>query len=113
VSVEMSKAWRPATADELAMIPATTGVYQIRRRDGEVLDIGYAGARAPFGLASTVPEVVGALGGEDLEFRCETHVQYQTRYQELVLVHKARNGGQLPTRVAERSIAIPGRLSPG
>jgi hypothetical protein len=113
MTIEMSKPWLPATAEQLGTIPATTGVYEIRRRDGEVLDIGYVGARAPFGLASTVPGVVAAMGEEDLEFRCETHVQYQTRYQELVLVHKARNGGQLPARVAERPIAVPGRLSPG
>jgi hypothetical protein len=113
MSSEMSKPWRPATAEQLASIPASTGVYEVRRRDGEVMDIGYAGARAPFGLASTVPEVLGALGGEDLEFRCESHVQYQTRYQELVMVHRARNGGQLPARVEGRPIAVPGRLSPG
>lgn len=111
MSITMSKPWRPATEAELATLPSTTGVYELRRSNGELLDIGYAGSRSPFGLASTIAEAVAAHGGDDLEFRHEIHVQYRSRHIELVLVHRSQEGG-LPPALAKRFAHIRGRISP-
>lgn len=111
MSIAMTKAWRPASDAELSTIPSTTGVYELRRRDGELLDIGYAGSREPFGLASAIAAAVAAAGGDDLEFRHEVHVQYRSRHIELVLVHRSRTDG-LPPALEERYAHIRGRLSP-
>jgi hypothetical protein len=112
MSADMTKPWIAATRAELAEIPATTGVYEIRRGD-EVLDIDFAGALEPFGLQSKIAKVVAELGGVGLEFRFESHIQYRTRFEELVLVHKARHDGHIPAGVVSRNVHVPGRLSPG
>ncbi|MFF1261248.1 hypothetical protein ACFVZT_31075 [Streptomyces sp. NPDC058321] len=112
MSVEMSKPWHAATDAELSAIPCTTGVYEVREADGTVVDIGYAGARETFGLRSRIAAVVAAESVDRLEFRYECHVQYMTRYAELVLVHRALRGGDDPPRVARRAIPVTGRLAP-
>lgn len=113
MSAGMTRAWLPAGEKELERVPSTTGVYEIRREDGTVLDIGYAGSREPFGLTSRLRTVLGDAGWDGLQFRYESHVQYQTRYMELVLLHRAQHDGATPEGVANRPIAVPGRLSPG
>jgi hypothetical protein len=112
MSAEMTKTWQPATPHVLAAVPCVTGVYQIRRTAGPVLDIGYAGARETFGLRSKLRAVVDELAGDDLELRFESHVQYQSRYVELVLLHRARHHGD-PPAVAQRAISVVGGMSPG
>ncbi|MER5437688.1 hypothetical protein [Streptomyces sp. NPDC002790] len=112
MSVEISKPWRTATDAELEQIPCITGVYEVREGGGEVLDIGYAGAREPFGLRSRIKTVVIEEDREGLEFRYESHIQYLTRYAELVMVHRAHHEGAEPPRVAGREIPVKGRLTP-
>jgi hypothetical protein len=109
----MTKPWTDATAAALESVPVSTGVFEIRSGTGEVLDISYAGAREPFGLRSALQRVVGELSEAGLQFRYEQHVQYHSRYLELVLSHRSRHQGQSPRRVAERSPGVHGRLSVG
>jgi hypothetical protein len=115
VSARMTKPWLEAAPVEVAWIPAVTGVYEIRDANETVLDIGYAGAREPFGLRSAIRAVLESVleeeGREGLQFRYESHVQYMTRYIELVLAHRALHGGEEPARVARRPIPVTGRLS--
>ncbi len=108
----MSKPWRNVDAAQLDDIPCTTGVYEIRDRHGEILDIGYAGSREPFGLKSKIEAIVSEEARDGLQFRYELHVQYMTRYAELVLVHRARHNGAEPARVSQRPIPVEGRLHP-
>lgn len=112
MSADMTKPWIRATEAALRDVPATTGVFEIRRGD-EILDIDYAGALELFGLQSKIAEVVAELVGEGVEFRYESHTQYLTRFEELVLVHKARNDGHIPVGLVRRNVSVPGRLSPG
>ncbi|WP_157890626.1 hypothetical protein [Mycolicibacterium goodii] len=108
----MTNPWIDATPEEITGIPVTTGVYEIRDQSGELLDIGYAGSREPFGLRSLLQRLVGEIDTDGLQFRYEQHVQYHTRYIELVLNHRARHDGVLPQRVAERRPLVHGHLSP-
>jgi excinuclease UvrABC nuclease subunit len=108
----MTKSWIVATPASLATIPVGTGVYEIRDEKGEVLDIGYAGSREPFGLRSRIADVLDDSVSTTREFRFEQHVQYHSRFVELILDHRAQHGGCLPDRVAMRSPSVHGRLTP-
>jgi hypothetical protein len=105
------KPWIAATPEAIAEAPVSTGVYELRDEAGEVLDIAYAGTREPFGLSSGIAAAVAEIGRADLWFRFEQHVQYQSRYVELVLNHRALHDGQEPARVAARPIHVVGRIS--
>jgi hypothetical protein len=111
MSPYMTKPWVDATPLELGRTPVTTGVYELRNGTGDVFDIGYAGSREHFGLRSCVQRLVEEADETGVQFRYEQHVQYQTRYVELVLSYRSRHDGHIPQRVAERRPAIHGRLS--
>lgn len=111
MSAGMTKPWLDATEKVLAHVPVQTGVYEIRRGD-EVLDIAYAGSRENFGLRSAIGRAVGEWPDDSVQIRYEQHVQYQSRYLEVVLNHKAHHGGELPFPVANREPHVRGRLSP-
>ncbi|MER7274899.1 hypothetical protein ABT369_10610 [Dactylosporangium sp. NPDC000244] len=116
MSASMTKPWIDLTPAALAEIPVGTGVYEIRDAGGEVLDIGYAGAREPFGLRSAIQRVSAELAGQSgvgLQIRYEQHVQYRSRHIELVLSHRAHQDGRVPDRVAAREPAVHGRLAVG
>jgi hypothetical protein len=108
----MTAAWRPATAEALAISAVGTGVYEIRDPDGEVVDIDYAGAREPFGLRSALERALADDLDRGYEFRYEPAVLYMSRYVELVLDHKFRHDGQEPARLVRRGVHIPGRIRP-
>jgi hypothetical protein len=113
VSASMNKPWLDATSDVLAEIPVGTGVYEIRDPTGDVIDIGYAGSKEPFGLRSALQRLVHDLDSDALQLRYELHVQYHSRYVELVLSHRARHESSAPESVAHRMPAVHGRLTPG
>jgi hypothetical protein len=113
VSATMTKPWLDATPDVLAEIPVGTGVYEIREAAGDVIDIGYAGSKEPFGLRSALQRLVDGLDSDVLQLRYELHVQYHSRYLELVLSHRARHEGSAPESVAHRAPGVHGRLPPG
>jgi hypothetical protein len=113
MSLGIRKAWTQATAEALKELPVTTGVYEIRNDEGQVLDIAYAGTHEIFGLRSGIAKAISEIDQDGLWVRFEQHVQYQTRYVELVLNHRAQNDGADPKRVAARPIKILGRLSLG
>jgi hypothetical protein len=111
MGVRLDKPWRDLTAENVAALAAELGVYQLGDADGGVIRIGYAGGRTLFGLRS---ELEAALrNGEAARFRTEVTSNYLSRYEELLMVHKADHGGQLPpgnTAAADQRL---GRLSPG
>lgn len=113
MSAGITKNWIDAVPHQLDHLPVTTGVYEVRSGTGEIIDIDYAGSREPFGLRSAIKRVVDEVGGDAVQIRYEQHVQYQSRYHELVLNHKAHHGGTLPARIAGREPAVRGRISPG
>lgn len=113
MSASMTKPWLDASPDVLAEIPVGTGVYEIRDAAGDVIDIGYAGSKEPFGLRSALQRLVHDFDHGPLQLRYEVHVQYHSRYLELVLSHRARHQGSAPESVAHRVPAMHGRLTPG
>ena len=77
---------------------------------GRVLRIGYAGGRSLFGLRGELAAALAA--GEAARFRVEVTAQYLSRYEELLMVHKADFGDLPPGNAADARRRL-GRLSPG
>jgi hypothetical protein len=111
MGVRLEKPWRELTAANVAALAGELGVYQLGDADGRVLRIGYAGGRTLFGLRS---ELEAALkgGGEAAKFRTEVTSNYLSRYEELLMVHKADHGALPPGNTAEGDRNL-GRLTPG
>jgi hypothetical protein len=92
VHLRLEKPWRDLSADETRALPGQLGVFQLANAEGEVVYIGYAGGRELFGLRSAI-ERHRALGtGAATRFRYEVNMQYQSRYRELLMLHRADNG---------------------
>jgi hypothetical protein len=108
--IEMTKAWRPFTAEEVARVPGQLGVYELGNDDGRVLYVGFAGGRSTFGLRSELAKHVAVPTGGASRFRYEVNMQYTTRYKELLMAHAARHG-TLPPGNRLNPPAL-GRLSP-
>ena len=110
MGVRLEKPWRELTAENVAALAGELGVYELADVEGRVLRIGYAGGRTLFGLRS---ELQAALArGEAAKFRTEVNAQYMSRYEELLMVHKADHGALPPGNTAA-SDRLLGRLSPG
>lgn len=103
----MDKPWRPF--ENLDALPGHMGVYEIGDDDGVVLFVGYAGGRSLFGLRGEIQAAVERIPGAS-RFRYEVTTAYLTRYQELLMAHRAHSG-HLPRDNAD--VAGLGRLSPG
>lgn len=108
MSIRLEKPWLPLTGDAVAPLPGQLGVYQIGDTAGRVVFIGFAGARARFGLRG---ELLGELERREqgASFRYEVNMQYTSRYRELLMVHRADHG-ELPAD--NRAPPRLGRLSP-
>jgi hypothetical protein len=108
--VRLDKPWRDLTAENVARLAGELGVYQLADIDGHVLRIGYAGGRSLFGLRSELSSAVAR--NEAAQFRVEVTAQYLSRYEELLMVHKA-DFGTLPPGNSSDARRRLGRLSPG
>jgi len=114
VSVRLTKPWLDLQAVEPEAIPAQLGVFELADADGEVLYVGYAGGREPFGLRSAVATAVEAVGGgadtTPARFRYELTHGYLSRWEELLMVH-VHDSGSVP--IANQDGDEPrGRLNP-
>jgi hypothetical protein len=110
MGVRLEKPWRELTAANVAALAGELGVYQLADAEGRVLRIGYAGGRTLFGLRSELAAALAA--GEAAKFRTEVNAQYMSRYDELLMVHKADHGALPPGNAADAGRRL-GRLSPG
>lgn len=110
MGVRLEKPWRELTAANVASLAAELGVYQLGDAQGRVLRIGYAGGRTLFGLRSELEAALAAA--EAVNFRTEVTAQYLSRYEELLMVHKA-DFGELPAGNGADARRRLGRLSPG
>lgn len=111
MGTRLEKAWQALTEEAVAATPGQLGVYQLGGPAGEVLRIGYAGGRAPFGLRSELAARLAEREGRPTSFRIEVNQQYLTRWQELLMVHIADHG-TLPPEQPDPQVRL-GRLSPG
>ena len=110
MGVRLDKPWRELTAANVAGLAAELGVYQLGDAQGRILRIGYAGGRTLFGLRSELEAALSAGGAA--KFRTEVNAQYLSRYEELLMVHKADFGDLPPGNAADARRRL-GRLSPG
>jgi hypothetical protein len=92
MALRMTKPFQPLTEEAVRRLPGQLGVFELAADDGEVRRIGYAGARQPFGVRSALEPFVGRYPA----FRWECTTAYLTRWQELLMVHKASHDGALP-----------------
>jgi len=110
MAIEMTKPWRPLTAEEVRKLPGQLGVYELGDDEGRVLYVGFAGGKSAFGLRSELENHARAPTGGATRFRYEVNMQYTTRHRELLMAHVARTGHLPP---GNRLDAPPlGRLSP-
>lgn len=105
MSLAIGNAWRPVSG--VAELPGHMGVFELADAQGAVLYVGFAGGRSRFGLRSAIADALQDCAGA-LQFRFEVNTAYLTRYQELVMVHRA--AGRDPD-IPQTHITF-GKLSP-
>jgi hypothetical protein len=110
MGVRLEKPWRALSAENVARLAGELGVYQLANADGGILRIGYAGGRTLFGLRGELDAALKA--NEATQFRVEVTAQYLSRYEELLMVHKADFGSLPPGNAADARRRI-GRITPG
>jgi len=103
--LHLDKPWNPLDETHVGRVPGQLGVYQLADSSGSVTYIGFAGGRSLFGLRS---EIAARIGSAD-SFRYEVNMQYQTRYRELLMLHRGANGALPLLNQAEAPITL-GRL---
>ena len=95
----LSKPWIPLALDAITAVPAQLGVFEIADETKTVVHIGYAGGRELFGLRSALTAALDERTGAGLAagyFRYELTHGYLTRWEELLMVHRAIHG-RLPS----------------
>lgn len=107
MAVRLDKPWRRCEA--IDGLPGHMGVFELADHAGAVLYVGYAGGRSRFGLRSEIEHAVARFPDAAL-LRYEVTTAYLTRWQELLMAHRADRGA-LPPGNAE--VTGLGRLSPG
>ena len=112
MSIRLEKPFQALTPENLVPVQGQLGVYQLANADGEIFYIGYAGGRSLFGLHGELNREMEEQGGEKTLFRYEVNMQYISRYEELLMLHKF-DYGVLPERVLREYPYKIGRLSPG
>jgi hypothetical protein len=110
MGVRLEKPWRELTAENVAALAGELGVYQLADADGRIVRIGYAGGRTLFGLRSELAAALAA--GEAAKFRTEVTAGYMSRYDELLMAHKADHGELPPGNAADARRRL-GRITPG
>jgi hypothetical protein len=110
--VRLDKPWMPLTAEYVARVTGHLGVYELANAVGDIVYIGVAGGRAPFGLKGVLLDVLYVPPAGATQFRFEVNMAYHSRYLELLQAYR-HDHGRLPvgnTDVDERRL---GRLRLG
>jgi hypothetical protein len=95
----LQKPWTPREQASSAGLPGTLGVYELGDSDGEVIYVGYAGGRSPFGLRGRLmahcsddePNVI--IRERAAAFRYEVTTNYLVRHLDLLSRFHADHGG--------------------
>lgn len=103
--------WRPLTAEAVAKLPGSLGVYEVGDAGGNALYIGYAGGRSLFGLRSGLGDYLARHSRQEAQFRVELNMQYMSRWNELLMDHQSRHGALPPHNPEEDAFAL-GHLGP-
>ena len=111
MSIRLEKPFQILNEENIEPIQAQLGVYQLAEPNGYVIYIGYAGGRSLFGLNSELKKELELRAGKETLFRYEVNMQYITRYEELLMLHKS-DFGELPERVVQEHPHKVGTLNP-
>lgn len=100
------KPWIAPSPESIRAIPAVVGVYEIADAAGNLLYIGQAGGREPFGLRTRIGQHFGLdSAGEDpnpvlreqaAQFRWEANQQYTTKRLEMLMQYQRDEGAEWP-----------------
>lgn len=93
----------------MSRVPGQLGVYQLADPGGRVIFIGYAGGRSRFGLRGELGAELERRGADTTRFRYEVNMQYMSRFQELLMIHRADHGALPPENPETPGL---GRLHP-
>ncbi len=115
MSIRLTKPWEEVAGIDPASIPGQLGVFQLASSEQEVVYIGYAGGRQPFGLRSALPEAVKtvseSMATPPTLVRYELTHGYMSRWEELMMIHVYDHGDPPP---ANDPLDTPrGRIFPG
>ena len=110
MGIRLDKSWETLNPETIASLLAQLGVYQVADDDCNVLSVGYAGARHPFGIRSALDDELQFHGNQATKFRYEFTSNYRSRWDELLMLHLCDHG-QLPEHQRGEEHRI-GRLSP-
>jgi hypothetical protein len=111
------KPWTDVSPETLRQAPPALGVYELGSASGEVVYVGYAGARLRFGLREALAghfgptEVNAVVRDSAAKFRSEVNMMYLTRYAELLNQH-ADLFGDVPAGNREPGERLPRRRPP-
>jgi hypothetical protein len=112
MAVRLDKPWIALTADNVAQVAGHLGVYQLANGTGEIVYIGVAGGRSPFGLKGMLTDVLRAPPAGATQFRYEVNMAYHSRYLELLQAYR-HDYGRLPAGNADVDERRLGRLRLG
>ncbi len=100
------KPWTQPSAETIRAIPAVVGVYEIADAEGNLLYIGQAGGREPFGLRTRIGLHFGLDASSDdpnpvlreraAQFRWEANQQYTTKRLEMLMQYQRDEGVEWP-----------------
>ena len=96
MSLFIDKSWKPLTPSEANTLSGQLGVYELGNEAGQTVYIGYAGGRSLFGLRGELGTLAASNAYGATRFRVEINMQYLSRWKELLMVHKARDGALPP-----------------
>ena len=94
----MNKPWSRYTPGNERSLPGYLGVYELGDNEGQVIYIGYAGGRSPFGLRGVLTGHFGpaepnpVIRERAAAFRYEVNQMYFTRWRELLLRYREAHG---------------------
>lgn len=112
MAVRLEKPWTPLTPEHVANVAGHLGVYQLADASGDIVYIGMAGGRAPFGLKGLLQAALDAPPAQATQFRYEVTMAYHTRYLELLQAYR-HDYGCLPRGNADIDERSLGRLRLG
>lgn len=97
----LDKPWIDLTEATALRLPGQLGVYQLADAGGAILRIGFAGGKELFGLRSALQREL-SLHPPGTRFRYEVNTQYQSRWRELLMLHKREFGDVPPGNEADK-----------
>lgn len=110
MGIRLEKSWQPLTPASVEALPAQLGVFHVANDDGQILTVGYAGARDLFGIRTALEREMERHGTVATQFRYEFTSNYRSRWDELLMLH-LHDHGALPVHQADEANRV-GRLSP-